>query len=164
MVEYLYMLDYQIDGVQSSEVETLTDEKTTPAVETSDKPSSITSTQYYDPVSFHILMYSLADRLIIHGLKSLSKIKVKKELIQSLLDENAFRKAVVETYNSTPEHDRGLRDLIVDITTDHLSDLRQETSAPAALQDSLFKEVPEYAYDLLRAMINKNVKRNYGSW
>lgn len=163
-MEYLYLLDYQIDGVRSSEVETPNDENTPLTFKTSDKPSSVASTQYYDPVSFHILMYSLADRLLIHGLKSLSKMNVKKELSQRL-DGDAFRKAVIETYNTTPEHERGLRDLIVEMTIDHLSDLRQENnSAPAALQDNLFKEVPGYAYDLLKTMINKNVKRNQVGW
>ncbi|KAJ5535100.1 hypothetical protein N7527_001354 [Penicillium freii] len=33
-------------------------------------------------LSFHILMYSLADRMFIHGLKALSKEKVEKELAQ----------------------------------------------------------------------------------
>lgn len=44
----------------------------------------------FDPLSFHILMYSLADRMFIEGLKVLSNQKAERELIDRL-DANSFR-------------------------------------------------------------------------
>lgn len=73
-----------------------------------------------DLLSFHILMYSLTDRLFIQGLKALSKKKVERELVERL-DANSFPRAIIEIYNSTSQDDRGLRDLAVKITMDHLT-------------------------------------------
>ncbi|KAE8422008.1 hypothetical protein BDV36DRAFT_19214 [Aspergillus pseudocaelatus] len=113
--------------------------------------------RFSDPLSFHILMYSLADRLLIHGLKALSKENVGHELIQRL-DAQSFPQAIVEIYNSTPENDRGLRDLAVEVTMDHLSALRKtKGTAAAALQDDLLRSVPQFSYDLVVAMMNKSV-------
>ena len=77
----------------------------------------------YDTLSFHILMYSLADRLFIEGLKALSKENVEHELVQRL-DASSFSKAISEIYRSTPIHDRGLRDLAIKTAMNHLTTLR----------------------------------------
>ena len=69
----------------------------------------------YDTLCFHILMYSLADRLFIEGLKALSKENVEHELVQRL-DVSSFTEAISEIYRSTPIHDRGLRDLAIKTT------------------------------------------------
>lgn len=112
----------------------------------------------YDPLSFHILIYSLADRLFIHGRKELSKQKVERELLQRL-DVNSFSRAVIEVYKSTPPHERGLRDLAVKITMDHMTELRtRRESVPAALEDRLLEQVPQFTYDLLVAMMNTSVR------
>ena len=68
-------------------------------------------------LSFYILIYSLADRMFIHGLKALSKENVAKELAQQL-EARTFPHAIHEIYSSTPASDRGLRDLVVGITMD----------------------------------------------
>jgi hypothetical protein len=47
--------------------------------------------------SFHILMYSLADRLFIQGLKALSKQNVGRKLVERL-DANSFPQAIIEIY------------------------------------------------------------------
>ncbi|KAJ6191082.1 hypothetical protein N7519_001103 [Penicillium mononematosum] len=61
-------------------------------------------------LSLHILMYSLARRLLIHGLKALSKDKFEKELARVRLDSSTFPHIISGIYGSTPESDRGLRD------------------------------------------------------
>jgi hypothetical protein len=68
-----------------------------------------------NPLSFQILMYSLADRLFIQCLEALSKQNVERELVERL-DANSFPQAIIEIYKSTPQNDRGLRDLAVKIT------------------------------------------------
>src|SRR5215471_17354572 len=123
-------------------------------------PSSlkdIPPTCTYDPLSFHILMYSLADRLFIRGLKSLAKENFEKELRPRLVSKS-FPVAVIEVYSSTPEQDRGLRDLVVKITVDNLTKLREKKGSDhAILQNRLLKQIPEFAYDLSVAMMDKCV-------
>jgi hypothetical protein len=113
------------------------------------------SSKATDSLSFHILMYSLADRMIIKGLKYLSRRKVEPEMTQRL-ERDSFPQAVFEIYNSTPLSDRGLRDLTVKITMDHLPTLRKEQDGvPAVFEDGLLESVPQFAYDLLLAMIRQ---------
>ncbi|KAJ5693928.1 hypothetical protein N7536_004340 [Penicillium majusculum] len=103
-----------------------------------------------DILSFHILIYSLGDRMFIHGLKALSKENVEKELAKRL-DARTFPHAIYEIYSSTPASDRAPRDLVVRITMDNLISLRAgakkmdstevgtgEESGPAAFPDSLY--------------------------
>lgn len=110
-----------------------------------------------NPLSFHILMYSLADRLFIQGLKALSKQNVERELMQQL-NANSFSRAIIEIYRSTPKNERGLRDLAVKITMNHLTALRStQESGTAAFQNNLLLSVPQFSYDLLVEMKDKSV-------
>ena len=105
-------------------------------------------------------MYSLADRLFIYGLKALSKRNVEREMLQRL-NVDSFSRAIVEIYTSTPPRDRGLRDLAVKITINHMVPLRTaEESAPAAFEDRLLEQVPRFSYDLLVTMMNKSVENS----
>ncbi|KAE8137929.1 hypothetical protein BDV38DRAFT_245915 [Aspergillus pseudotamarii] len=177
MIEYFYTLEYQVntefqapDG-QSFDQKNITSPPRWEGTETplahagsvepveSNQVCDVPEEQarLSDPLSFHILMYSLADRLLIHGLKALSKENAGHELIQRL-DAHAFPQAIFEIYNSTPENDRGLRDLAVEVTMDHLSALRKANgTAAAAFKDDLLKSVPQFSYDLVVAMMNKSV-------
>ncbi|RAL06346.1 BTB/POZ domain-containing protein [Aspergillus ibericus CBS 121593] len=179
-IEYLYTLDYQVIShnttershehgnelsltssschVPDGEVDTSTIQG---AWETSGQSPDITdagdTTPMLDPLSFHILMYSLADRLLIKGLKALAQKKVEYEMAQRL-DAASFPQAVLEIYNSTPKSDRGLRDLAVDITLRNLSLLRRkDEAADAIFQDTLLDSVPQFSRDLLIAMMKKSV-------
>jgi hypothetical protein len=75
-----------------------------------------------NPLSSRALMYSLADGMLIKGLKPRSRQNVQRELVQGL--EVNFPQVILETYNSIPANDRGLRDLAVKMTMDHLTALR----------------------------------------
>lgn len=111
----------------------------------------------YDTLCFHILMYSLADRLFIEGLKALSKENVEHELVQRL-DASSFTEAISEIYRSTPIHDRGLRDLAIKTTMNHLTTLRNsDETAAACLQNSFLESLPQFSYDLLVAMMDRSV-------
>ncbi|KAL4810246.1 hypothetical protein BDV18DRAFT_166675 [Aspergillus unguis] len=148
MVEYIYTLDYQADpNVPIPDDRSIESFELTPL-----KPSV-----GYDTLSFHILMYSLADRLFIAGLKALSAQYVEQELVRRL-DARSYPDAVSEIYRSTPTHDRGLRDLAVKITMDHLTTLRQSDGiASATLQNSLLESLPQFAHDLRVAMMDECV-------
>lgn len=122
-----------------------------------------------DILSFHILIYSLGDRMFIHGPKALSKENVEKELAKQL-DAWTFPHAIYEICSSTPASDRAPRDLVVRITMDNLISLRTgakkmdsteagtgEESGPAAFPDSLVSCVPQFSSDLAVAMMNRTV-------
>jgi hypothetical protein len=179
MIDYLYSLDYQVKDCLSESVHdilmeaptvndaesimTATSNPQTAESGTDEGIPGITvgpvehSTTEFDPLSFHILMYSLADRMFIAGLKALSKDKVERGLLQRL-DAHTFQNAIVEIYNSTPASDRGLRNLAVEITLNHLTELRtSEEAAHLAFPNSLAKSVPQFSSDLLIAMMDKIV-------
>lgn len=102
-------------------------------------------------------MYSLADRMFIEGLKALSNQKAERELIDSL-DANSFPGAIFEIYNSTPADDRGLRDMAVRVTMDHLTKLRRgNEEVPVTFENSLLKSVPQFCFDLLVAIMDKDM-------
>ncbi|EED11897.1 conserved hypothetical protein [Talaromyces stipitatus ATCC 10500] len=174
VIEYLYTLDYQVEThvVTSNRGKT---EKNAPnpveeGANSFNVPNSHSIAQnehdvdaaegtapLLDPLSFHILIYSLADRLLIQGLKILSGQKLKSALIQRL-DAGSFPSVIVEIYNTTPEQDRGLRDIAVQITMEYFSTLRSASkTGVAAFQDALLQSVPQFSYDLLIAMMKKYV-------
>lgn len=174
MIEYLYTLDYQVEtpviaagdaGSEQNMESRPFEESPTSDVPKSQEAFNIDNNIHapeeaappWEPLSFHIQMYSLADRLLIQGLKVISAQKTKSELVQRL-DAISFPAAIIEIYNTTPENDRGLRDLAVQVTMEHLATLRRadETQA-AAFQDGLLKSVPQFSYDLVLAMIRKYV-------
>ncbi|KAL1979019.1 hypothetical protein VTN96DRAFT_7362 [Rasamsonia emersonii] len=108
--------------------------------------------QVSDPLFFHMWMYALADRPLIDGIKVLAK-RYFHETFLHRLDYGSFCRAVEEVYCSTPPDERGLRDLVVNVTLDHLTTLRNSR----ALSDYLLKQIPDFARDLCIAMINKSV-------
>lgn len=180
MIGYLYSLDYQVknchpesEHVISDEVSITKDPESTTALgshssQQSDReadPGSESKSNEldedslvsFDPLSFHILMYSLADRMFIEGLKAISKDKVERELAQ-ILDPNTFPHTIFEIYNSTPATDRGLRDLAVEMTMNHLTELRtSDESDRVAFLENLVTKVPQSSSDLLVAIMNRSV-------
>lgn len=103
MIEYLYSLDYQAEyhhpeseDVPPNEHPAINDSEGTDIFVKAlprqsgdteqDNPDKMIGpvedyTTIFDPLSFHILMYSLAERMFIWGLKVLSKTKVERELL-----------------------------------------------------------------------------------
>lgn len=175
MIEYFYTLDYEVesdvlsdncishkDTVAESSEQPVTSENAIPTSETEIEGSLTNVTESLGPqnpdaLSFHISMYALADRLLIEGLKALSKENVEHDLVQQL-GAGCFPKAITEIYHSTPTHDRGLRDLAIKTTMNHLTTLRtSDETAAAALNNNLLESLPQYSYDLLIAMMDRSV-------
>lgn len=117
MIEYFYSLDYQAEDhhpahevVPSDRIPAINDSESKgtfvkPFSQEShgemDQDSSGTivgpvedSVTIFDPLSLHILMYSLADRMLIGGPKALSKAKVERELLLRL-DSNTFPRSIL---------------------------------------------------------------------
>lgn len=167
MVNYFYTLDYQVAigntmsdcppacGETPRKILNDAQDKVQESAKQLGGDSEISAT--WDPLSFHILMYSLADRMLIEGLKDLSRCKVERELHQRL-DAASFSGAVLEIYTTTPAVDRGLRDVAVKLTMEHLTELRTgRKDAVAALQNCLLESVPQFCHDLLVAILDKTV-------
>lgn len=104
-----------------------------------------------DPTIFHILMYSLADRLMMEPLKNLSKSKVEKQLLHRF-HPTIFPMAINAIYRSTPASDRGLRDMIITITTHNIRELRQiEPQIPFS---EILSENLQFSSDLCLAFMD----------
>jgi hypothetical protein len=163
MIEYLYTLDYHLE-VHSPETELPRHpdgENTENSLEEPGDTDENAATAC-NTLSLHILMYSLADRLLIHGLKALSKDKFEEELARVRLDSSTFPHIISGIYSSTPESDRGLRDLAVNMTMDNLAALRTaagtgEEPGSMAFPDSLAKSTPQFSSDLVVGMMNRTV-------
>ncbi|OJD16608.1 hypothetical protein AJ78_03248 [Emergomyces pasteurianus Ep9510] len=116
--------------------------------------SPLSSGSYYH-LSFHVLMYSLAERLFIHGLKHLSKQNVERELNQHV-EGDTFLATILEIYKTTPEHDRALRNLIVDMTIKHLTPLRRgDNRLTSSLESDIITQAPEFSRELLIALMDR---------
>lgn len=127
------------------------------------QPETETSEGWY-LLFFHIAMYSLADRMLIEGLKTPSKSKFEGELRQKL-DLDFFPGMIRDIYTSTPQTDRGLRDLVVRLTMEHLTELRPGKDGTLdVLQNELLEQVLQYPFDLLVTAMDQTVadKRRYG--
>ncbi|CAG7980534.1 unnamed protein product [Penicillium salamii] len=114
-----------------------------------------------DPLSFHILMYSLADRMFIEGLKDLSSQKAEQELNRQLVgkpDLSLLPRAIMEIYSSTPAHARGLRDIAVRVTMDRMAIIDGYSRVGEFLKNGLLDPVPQFGFDLLVAIMHKNSK------
>ncbi|OQD98194.1 hypothetical protein PENVUL_c075G00833 [Penicillium vulpinum] len=175
LIEYFYYLDYEVQPHCPDTDVFIGLDKPTPDTETdadvvrapSEPKEDLVAT--FDPLSIHISMYSLADRMFIEGLKVLSKKKFIQELDQRVNTE-IFPYAITQIYNSTHASDRGLRDIAVKATMDNLQQLRTApyghvaSTATSVFTDSLLKEIPQFCYDLAVAMMEKTVSdwRCYG--
>ncbi|CBY02126.1 hypothetical protein LEMA_P009130.1 [Plenodomus lingam JN3] len=69
-------------------------------------------------------MYQMADMYGIHGLKPLSVEKFSRACYK-FWDHSAFVDAAVHVFESTPDHDRGLRDIVKRTISDHMGLLRK---------------------------------------
>ena len=125
MIRYLYTLDYNDTSIAAYATE-------------SDAETPTEST-----LCVNVQMYILGDKYGIWGLKKAAAAEFEKEMTQKT-DILEFLPVVAKIYESTPEPDRGLRDVAV----------RLACVNPAALAKSTkFKEVvadvPEFACHII---------------
>lgn len=114
MIQYLYTLDYSVPGESNTSV--------TRTTRSQRRKSQADNLRHVDPLCFHVWIYALADRLLIEGLKVFAS-RYFHELLECSLDSSSFARAVEEVYSSTPPEDRGLRDLVIQVTLKNLSTL-----------------------------------------
>jgi speckle-type POZ protein len=95
---------------------------------------------------FHAQVYGLADKYIIPSLKNCSMSKFGMA-ISSGWQLDDFPSAIVEVYDSTPDTDRGLRDVIVEVATQNVKKLIKNS-----LFDDALREKPTFAADMVKAL------------
>jgi hypothetical protein len=110
---------------------------------------------------FHILMYAQAYYFQIDGLKARAKKYFRASFVDQL-DKESLYAVVVEVYRSTTEYDRGLSDLVVELTLDNLPALRSGKSP--ILDNDLLRLIPEFATDLCIATLDKYYHNNEDGW
>ncbi|CAH0046557.1 unnamed protein product [Clonostachys solani] len=89
----------------------------------------------------HAQVYALGEKYDISGLKALAAAKFKSEVDLYWHSED-FMLALKEVYNSTVDHDRLLRDIVVQAVSGHLQLLESK-----AFQDAI--KGLDFSYDLL---------------
>lgn len=150
-IQYLYTLDYSYSPAEKANKNATISTARRQTVRQAEKAQTEES-QYPDPLFFHIWVYALADRLLINGLKTLAR-EYFHESLQRYLNSRDFGNAVEDVYSLTPPEDRGLRDLVIQVTLDNMRTLRQT----GALRDDIFRKVPDFAIDLCIARINRDI-------
>lgn len=88
------------------------------------------------PMLFHVKVYSIADKYDVLALKSHAREKFAK-LVKTCWDMDNFPYAITEIYGSTDRTDRGLRDLVVGIVSEHIHALLKKQDFQAVLEDTL---------------------------
>jgi hypothetical protein len=92
----------------------------------------------------HTKVYELADKYDVAGLKDLVKVKFDRACYQFWSDP-AFAAAAHYAFSTTPEHDKGLRDIVSKTISDHMSDMIVKPEI-----ETLLTEFNGLAYGLLK--------------
>ena len=98
MIDYLYRLDYD------------------------DQPDSATAKDTNGRLVVNSLVYAIADKYEILSLKDAAKKKTA-ELVEKEWNEDSFLTALAIVWTTTPQCDRGLRDLFVPVICEHKKEL-----------------------------------------
>lgn len=98
MIDYLYRLDYD------------------------DQPNSASKKPSDGRLVTNSLVYALADKYEIWSLKEVAKQKIAK-LIDEEWNDDSFLAALEIVWTSTPQSDRGLRELFIPVLSEHKKDL-----------------------------------------
>jgi speckle-type POZ protein len=89
---------------------------------TSDYDASGSAEHSASPMVFNVKVYSIADKYDVPALKSQAKEKFETTA-KTCWNMDDFPYAVAEVYNSTTSIDRGLRNVVVDVTCEHINQL-----------------------------------------
>ncbi|GLA10276.1 hypothetical protein AnigIFM60653_002371, partial [Aspergillus niger] len=167
-LEFLYTGDYTYDGSpntqallnleNSSECPSETwaekDYEVNADIEQYPNPFRKTNTTNFQGCQafFHAQMYAQGDYFQIKQLKKKAKDYFTKSFLEHP-NQDSFSSSVVEVYSSTGEHDRGLRDLVVQLTTDNLKILRNGDNP--ILCDGLLESVPKFMLEVCLSTLDK---------
>jgi hypothetical protein len=145
-LEFLYTGNYTYDAPpEDSETEPVS---TAEAEASSDNESetSMAHPRTGEPY-FHAQMYAQGGYFQIDALQSKAMERFEESFkMLDTFDRDGFTSAVIEVYSSTEENDRGLRRLLVRLTTDNLHRFRGAWSA--ILDDDFLESIPSFFRDM----------------
>lgn len=95
---------------------------------------------------FHVQIYAIGDLYGVNGIKDLAKKRFKK-LAWTSWGCPTFPDAIQAIYNTTPEDDRRLRDVTVEIAAAHIEELLEKDG-----YRTMMDEVGAFGKDLARAL------------
>ncbi|OIW22532.1 hypothetical protein CONLIGDRAFT_587322, partial [Coniochaeta ligniaria NRRL 30616] len=111
-----------------------------------------TTAHFRDPnLIIHSNVYALGEQYAVEGLKAMALEKFIAEAKVHWATED-FLQAVEHVYSSTPEHDRGLRDVVRNTFYEHRRELMDRENVKPYLRD-----VQDFAYDVLMHMWKEGV-------
>lgn len=88
------------------------------------------------PMLFNIKVYQVTDKYFVPQLKQRAKDKFRQiAIICWQMDD--FPVAIAEAYQCTQKHDRGLRELLVKISQDHIAELTENEKFSSVLQETI---------------------------
>lgn len=98
---------------------------------------------------FDVQMYQMADKYEIASLKGVCKKGYHRWATKhwTLL---LFSRSITEIYSTTPREDRGLRDIVTDISSAHESELSKRVDFLEAIQAT-----PEFAVDFIKSTAHR---------
>ncbi|GIK03872.1 hypothetical protein Aspvir_007947 [Aspergillus viridinutans] len=162
-LEFLYTGNYTYDPPEDAEMEPLS-EGEIELFSGKEGQTSIANPRT-GRACFHAQMYAQGDYFQINALKWKAKEYFKEHFMESLrfLPRDSYTAAVIEVYSSTAENDRGLRDLVVQLTTNNLPLLRE---VDPILDSNLLEGVPSFMRDICLSAVERCVQlqRDHGDW
>jgi len=136
MLSYLYTLDYSDNSAVR------------PLLPTGQNwPLLLSNEESKSVLELDAQVYAIAEKYDISGLKDLAKHKYKLAL--GNCSGGDFLRSIQQVYQLTPPSDRGLRDLVIEYTSAHMTELRAKNEFTVAIED-----IPGFCVDLLQAVLN----------
>ena len=114
------------------------------------------NTQGISTMVFNAQVYCLADQYMMAALKHLAKDKFEAAIKTGWAMDD-FLLAVDVVYSSSPEGDRGLRDLVVGVSGDNLEKLLKNVGF-----QNLLSEKPKFAADIIISGVSKKASSKDG--
>lgn len=166
-LEFLYTGDYTYNGSPNTQalLNSKNSSECSPQTWTENDELDADTEQYSSPsrnpnttnlqgchAFFHAQIYAQGDYFQINELKKKAKDYFMKPFLEHP-DRHSFSSSVIEVYSLTGEHDRGLRDLVVQLTTDNLKTLR--SGGDPIFCNSLLASVPNFMLDVCLSTLDR---------
>lgn len=158
-LEFLYTGNYTYKGTPEDPETESTSEAETEVSSENETETSLAHPRTGEAY-FHAQMYAQGAYFQIDALKSKAKQRFEESFMIDPFDRDGFTSAVIEVYSSTEENDRGLRDLLVRLTTYKLYTLRDRRPVLRGnplrpiLDENLLERIPSFMRDMCISAIN----------
>jgi hypothetical protein len=103
----------------------------------------------------HAQMYAMGEKYLIPDLKSHAKLSFSESI--PYISGASLCEVITEVYTSTPETDRGLRDIVLDAVVRDLN----EKMRNKGLKKIAIEMVPQFGYELLERALGSVAEQGY---